>query len=94
MGEKTVSIYEGQFETRKPLPNCEGKFNLHQIGERIRIARKVQSNETQEDLGIFLGVGRRSVAKYERGFERVPINTLVKISEHYDVSLLWLLGLE
>lgn len=74
------------------IPNREGSFDLTGIGERIRLVRKAVSNESQSELGQALGICRRSLAKYEQGTVSVPIEILIKISEHYNVSVLWLLG--
>jgi transcriptional regulator with XRE-family HTH domain len=73
------------------IPSSEGNWDLAGLGERIRNIRMLHK-ETQSELGEHLGVTRRSVANYERGTACIPVNVLLKISEHYDVSVLWLLG--
>ena len=56
------------------------------IGENIRRYR-VQTGETQQQLGDFLGYGATTIANYESGYRQPDVETLARIAEHYHVSL-------
>ncbi len=61
-----------------------GKSNV--IGENIRRVR-VRNGETQEQLGKVIGYGATTIANYESGYRQPDIQTLVKIANHYGVSI-------
>ncbi len=63
-----------------------------QIGLRIRAARQ-DSNETQEQLALAVGVVQQSVAAWESGRNLPNILTLIKIATHLKVSSDYLLGM-
>ena len=56
------------------------------LGGRIKMSREAKG-ETQEQLGDILHLTKDSISKYERNENRPTIETLMKISEHYNVSL-------
>jgi len=65
---------------------------LRDIGERIRTARGV---DTQEDFAKRIGVGRTVLANYEAGRRLPSRETLMSISKHSGSSVNYLLtGLE
>ena len=76
------------------IPPSEGIGKPNEIGKRLRQARKNRSEHTQSDLGMYVGVDRKTIARYEQGTAKVPSNVLLKVSELYDVSILWLLGID
>ena len=59
---------------------------------RIQILRK-ENNLTQQDLAEKLGVSNKSISKYERGEREPDFNTLKKLSNIFNVSIDYLLGL-
>ena len=79
---------------QKGIPSCEGVCDINGIGNRIRIARKAFSTDSQSDLAEYLDVGRRTIMNYESGTVQIPIDKLIRIGQKYDISILWLLGVE
>lgn len=67
-------------------------FSSEIFGQRLRIARKT-AGEKQEELGLFLGVGKSQVSELERGTASTTLEKLSLICEHYNVSADYLLGL-
>jgi transcriptional regulator with XRE-family HTH domain len=63
------------------------------FGDRLRMLRE-EKNITQKELGKILNVSDRVIGYYEAN-DRFPRdeNILRNISEYFDVSLDWLLGL-
>ena len=62
------------------------------IGERIAYLRKI-SNMSQEELGRRVGVQRAAINKYEKGgVANIPLRTIEKIAEVFDVSPTYLVG--
>ena len=59
------------------------------IAERIEMVRKLVSKRTQEEFAATLGLGRASVANWERG-GHVTGDKLMQIAEQEGVSLDWL----
>jgi transcriptional regulator with XRE-family HTH domain len=62
------------------------------LGSRIREIRRIK-NETQQQLGIAVGVVQQSVAAWEKGRSLLNIPSLIRIAEHYEISSDWLLDL-
>lgn len=58
---------------------------------RIQILRK-ENNLTQQDLAEKLGVSNKSISKYERGEREPDFNTLKKLSNIFNVSIDYILG--
>lgn len=64
------------------------------IGQTIKSFR-LSSNMSQEALGKKLGVGRAAVNKWEKGVvENIPLTTVERLAEIFDVSPIHLLGWE
>ncbi len=61
------------------------------IGDRIKELR-VKHGLTQRDIAALLDVSPSTVGMYEQNRREPDANTLVKISEHFDVSTDYLLG--
>ena len=66
---------------------------MSNLGNNIKTIRE-KNKETQKDLANFLFISFQSVSKWEKGETTPDIYTLVKISQHYNVSLNYLLGLD
>lgn len=47
----------------------------------------------QEDLAKILNISQTNYSKYELGKINIPITSLIKLSEFYDTSIDYLLGL-
>lgn len=61
-------------------------------GERIKYLRHI-SGMSQEELGRRVGVQRAAINKYEKGsVTNIPITTIEKIANVFDVSPAYLVG--
>lgn len=47
----------------------------------------------QEDVARFLNISQTNYSKYELGKINIPISSLIKLSEFYNTSIDYLLGL-
>lgn len=47
----------------------------------------------QEDVAKFLNISQTNYSKYELGKINIPISSLIKLSEFYNTSIDYLLGL-
>ena len=56
------------------------------IGENLKLLRK-RKGISQEEIANDLGLTRSSYSGYENGVAEPNIETLIKISEYYDISL-------
>ena len=61
------------------------------IGERMAALRK-GANESQEDLAKVLQCSRGTVANYEVGKRTPDVGTLVRIAQHYNTTVDYLVG--
>lgn len=62
------------------------------IGERIKYLRTL-AEMSQEELGNRIGVQRAAINKYEKGsVTNIPIVTIEKIAQTFDVSPTYLVG--
>lgn len=59
--------------------------------ERIRELRE-DSFLTQQKIANLLHIGQRTYADYESGKTRIPVDSLLILAEHYDVSLDYITG--
>lgn len=48
---------------------------------------RISKGETQQELADAIGVDRVSIARYESGSRLPPLDKLILIANHYDVSL-------
>lgn len=53
---------------------------------------RTQSKETQSSLAEKLGVSSRTIAAYEQGINEPSIDTLIKLSEYFNVTVDYLIG--
>ena len=63
------------------------------MGNRIRELRRAKGL-TMKQLGELLGLAESTISHYETGRRQLDNETLLKISEHFDVSVGYLLGAE
>ena len=54
--------------------------------ERIRALRE-DARFTQQNIADLLHVGQRTYADYESGKTRIPVDSLLILAKHYDVSV-------
>ena len=47
----------------------------------------------QSEIAEFLGIQQTVYSRYERGFQNIPLEHLIKLSEKYNVSTDYILGL-
>ena len=59
--------------------------------QRIRDLRE-DSDLTQTDVARLLGIQQTVYSRYERGFQTIPLEHLIKLADHYNVSLDFLTG--
>ncbi len=66
--------------------------NVVVIGERIKRLR-LSKGLTQKELGNILNMNKTTISHYEKG-ERCPaIETLILMSEYFDVDIKYILGI-
>lgn len=58
---------------------------------RIRDMRE-DADLTQADVATLLGIAQTVYSRYERGFQTIPLEHLMKLANHYSVSLDYLVG--
>ena len=62
------------------------------VGDRIKYLRSL-TDMSQEELGRRVGVQRAAINKYEKGtVENIPIKTIEKIANVFDVSPTYIVG--
>lgn len=59
--------------------------------ERIRELRE-DNFLTQQKIANLLHIGQRTYADYESGKTRIPVDSLLILAKHYDVSLDYITG--
>ena len=62
------------------------KTSKEEIGKRIRDLRK-KRGEKQKDLAELLSATQNSISKVENGTSGLSLANLIKVAEHYNVSL-------
>ncbi len=62
------------------------------LSERLKHLRK-SKNLTQENFAEIIGVSRTAVAKWENGYAEPTLQNIVRISEMFDISSDYLLGI-
>jgi len=60
--------------------------------ERIRNLR-IDNNFTQKDIAKILNIKQNTYSQYEIGTLRYPVDVLIKLSLHYNVSIDYLVGI-
>lgn len=61
------------------------------VGERLREARE-RKNLKQNKVARMLGIHNSTLAKYESGEREADYQTLIKLSDIYEVKVDWLTG--
>ena len=59
--------------------------------QRLRDLRE-DHDLTQSAIGSILGIRQEVYSRYERGFQTIPLEHLIKLADYYDVSLDYLTG--
>ena len=59
--------------------------------ERIRTIRE-DSDLTQQKVAELLHIGQRTYADYESGKTRIPVDSLLILARHYNVSMDYITG--
>ena len=59
--------------------------------ERIREIRE-DNSMTQQKVADLLNIGQRTYADYESGKTRIPVDSLLILAHHYNVSLDYITG--
>lgn len=59
---------------------------MSEIGKKIAYFRK-EKNLTQTDLANVLGITKQTIIKYEAGKTSIPVDTLLKISNFFNVPI-------
>ena len=61
------------------------------IGERIR-ALRTEKGLVQKDLAKYLNLSKTTISHYEREDRSVPIDTLIKLANYFEVDINYILG--
>jgi transcriptional regulator with XRE-family HTH domain len=59
--------------------------------ERIRALRE-DNDFNQTEIAEILNVGQKTYSDYELGKTRIPIDSIIKLAKHYNVSLDYICG--
>lgn len=59
--------------------------------ERIREIREEHSY-TQQQIANLLNVGQRTYCDYESGKTRIPVDSIIILAKHYNVSMDYITG--
>lgn len=59
--------------------------------ERIRNLRE-DCHFTQQNIADLLHIGQRTYSDYESGKTRIPVDSLLILAQHYDVSVDYISG--
>ncbi len=58
---------------------------------RLRDMRE-DADLRQEDIAKYLGIQQTVYSRYERGYQTIPLELLIRLADYYDVSLDYLTG--
>lgn len=59
--------------------------------KRLRDMRE-DTDQTQEQVARYLGIAQTVYSRYERGFQTIPLELLIRLAEKYHVSIDYLVG--
>jgi len=59
--------------------------------QRLRDLRE-DKDMKQADVAQFLGIAQTVYSRYERGFQNIPLEHLIKLADFYNVSTDYILG--
>jgi transcriptional regulator with XRE-family HTH domain len=88
MASKLEAVSDG----KDKCPYCKGTGNVAPSpSSRIKALRE-NAGETQQKFADNSGIGRAQIANLETGKTTPSIELLMRIADHYSVSVDWLLG--
>ncbi|MBQ8056875.1 MAG: helix-turn-helix transcriptional regulator [Ruminococcus sp.] len=58
---------------------------------RLRDLRE-DSDKKQSDIAEILGIAQTVYSRYERGYQTIPVEHLLKLADFYEVSTDYILG--
>ena len=58
---------------------------------RLRDLRE-DADRTQADIAAYLGIQQTVYSRYERGYQTIPLEPLIRLADYYHVSLDYLTG--
>lgn len=58
---------------------------------RLRDLRE-DADKTQTDIAAYLGIQQTVYSRYERGYQTIPLEHLIRLADYYHVSLDYLTG--
>ena len=58
---------------------------------RLRDLRE-DADRTQADIAAYLGIQQTVYSRYERGYQTIPLEHLIRLADYYHVSLDYLTG--
>ena len=65
--------------------------DIMKYNERIRELRE-DNDYNQSQIAEILNVGQKTYSDYELGKTRIPIDSIIKLAKHYNVSLDYICG--
>ncbi len=54
---------------------------------------RIDNDKTQAEIADYLGCQREVYRRYEKGTRQIPIDFLIRLSEYYNVSIDYLVGI-
>lgn len=54
---------------------------------------RIDNDKTQAEIADYLGCQREVYRRYEKGTRQIPIDFLIRLSEYYNVSIDYLVGM-
>lgn len=91
--EGSIALFQLFFPTQpiKKSTRNEGGHMI-ELGKRLKELRR-ENVLTMEEIAKVIGVAKSSYAGYESEFRKPSLDKLVRVAQHYDVSVDYLLGL-
>lgn len=71
----------------------DDKKFYERIGQKLKQYRK-ECGLTQEQAGEIVGITKSAIVNYETGIRKIPLETLIALSDAYNVTLASLLDKE
>lgn len=54
---------------------------------------RIDNDKTQAEIAKYLGCQREVYRRYEKGTRQIPVDFLIKLSEYYQVSIDYIVGM-
>ena len=83
----TTSYIIGEIDD--PIPPNKNKSGINL--EKLRELREA-TGKTQDDIALYLNVGRNTVSRYESGEREPDLQTIKKLADYFNVTTDYLLG--